>query len=70
VCDYDGRALRSGEQSVERGLHDTFTLRVKRRRGLVKQQNRRVLKDRTRDCDALFLSTGELTAALPNARVK
>jgi len=63
VCDYDSRALRSGKQSVERGLHDAFTLRVERRRGLVKQQNRRVLQDSASDRDPLFLPTRELAHA-------
>ena len=67
VRDDDCRPSR--HQRPERVLNERFALGVERARGLVEDQNRRVLQDRARDRDALALAAGELDAALTHERV-
>jgi len=55
VCDHQRGAPR--HQALQRLLHRTLALRVQRAGGLVQQQDRRVLEQRTRDRDALLLAT-------------
>ena len=65
--DHDRRPAR--HQRPERVLNERLALGVERARGLVEDQDRRVLQDRARDRDALALSAGELDAALADERV-
>lgn len=48
----------------EFGLDLALGRGVERARGFVEDEDRRILQDRPRDCDALFLAAGELEAAL------
>eukprot|EP00959_Pyramimonas_sp_CCMP1952_P126669 2649215-Pyramimonas_sp.AAC.2 len=63
VRDDDGRAPARLEQVVQRRLHNALALVVQRGRGLVQQQDRRVLHHRARDGDPLLLPPGQLRPA-------
>jgi hypothetical protein len=66
VRDHEGGA--AGHQGVERGLHRAFGFVVERRRGLVQDQDRRILVDRARDRHALALAAGQAHAVLADIR--
>ena len=55
-----------GHQIFERILDQTLRIRVQRRGRLVKNQNRRVLEQRSRDGQTLALPAGKLHAHFPN----
>ena len=57
VCNDEGRAFR--HQMLQCFLHQFFGFRVQRRSGFIENEDRRVLQYRTRDTQALTLSSGE-----------
>ena len=60
---------RAAPHQAIHGLEDRgFGLHVDRARGLVEDQERRVLQERARERDALALAAGELHPALPDRR--
>ena len=60
--------VRPFEQAIERLLHEVLALGVERARGLVEDEDARILQDGARDGDALLLPAGELHAALADER--
>ena len=60
--DADGRVV-AGQQRGERLVDERLGLGVERRRGLVQDQDVRVLEQGARDGDALLLPAGQLRAA-------
>ena len=56
VGDHDGGAVLA--EMVDRLLHGFFGFRIQRRSGFIEQDDRRVLDQRPRDCDALALAAG------------
>lgn len=64
--DDGGPALRS---SIQRLLHDAFSMRIERTSRLVQQQNLRFRGDGSGDGDALLLATGKEAAPLSNIRI-
>ena len=62
VGDDERRAVL--HRRLQRGLHHALAFRVERARGLVEQQQRRVLQDRAGDADALALAARQAHAAL------
>mmetsp|Transcript_20465 Transcript_20465/g.62302 ORF Transcript_20465/g.62302 Transcript_20465/m.62302 type:complete len:607 (+) Transcript_20465:191-2011(+) len=69
VGDHDRGETRLLDELVERLLHDLLGLAVQRRRGLVQEQDARVVHQRARDRDALLLAAAEAVAAVPDVRV-
>lgn len=71
-CDYVcGISLCSRQFNLVDRLTDyLLALAVERTRGLVKDENSGPPEDRTRDCDALLLSSAEETAAAPHGGVE
>ena len=61
--------VRSGIRWFERVLHQPLGFVVERGRGLVEDQDRRVLQHRARDRDALALAAGQQRAVLADRRV-
>mmetsp|Transcript_7570 Transcript_7570/g.20637 ORF Transcript_7570/g.20637 Transcript_7570/m.20637 type:complete len:255 (-) Transcript_7570:1167-1931(-) len=59
----------ANHQAIQRVLHDTLALRVKRARRLVQKEHAGVLQDRASDRDALLLTAAHLNALLTNVRV-
>src|SRR5215469_1363625 len=68
MSDYDRGATR--RQRGECLLHGMLGFGIERARRLVEQQDRRVAKYRSGDCDALSLPTGEANALLTEERGK
>src|SRR5688572_1532956 len=64
--DQRGAALH---ESLERLLHQSLAFGIERARGLVEQQDGRILEDGARDRDALLLTTREARAALAEEAV-
>ena len=65
--DDDGGA--SLHEPLERLLHEQLRLRIERARGLIQQEDRRILEDRARQRDALALTARQPRAALAEERV-
>mmetsp|Transcript_18513 Transcript_18513/g.62462 ORF Transcript_18513/g.62462 Transcript_18513/m.62462 type:complete len:246 (-) Transcript_18513:1254-1991(-) len=70
-----GEAVRDGDccaadgRRAQRFPHSRFGLGVERRRGLVEQQQGRVVRDGPRDGDPLLLAAAEVLASLSNLRL-
>ncbi len=56
----------SGSELFERLLNLLFRFGIERRRGFIKQKNRRIFQDGARNCETLLLSAGEKTSFVTN----